>query len=75
MPSEVGKALSGGVHNLRLSFDERSLLWETTAGERISRPADAIHVLLWRKLRASRQEAEAAFNQIGMFLIEKESNK
>lgn len=73
--AENGTTRVGGINNLRLSEDEKALMWENNAGERISRPADSLHVYLWNKLRAMTQQSEAAFEQIAAFISAEEAKK
>lgn len=62
--SEVGRTLAGGINGLALSGDEKSLVWVNNAGERISRPADAIHVNLWRQFQECARDLLAANRQL-----------
>lgn len=73
--AENGTTRVGGINNLRMSEDEKALMWENDANERISRPADAIHIYMWRKLQNMMQEAEAAFEQIAQFIKAEEAKK
>lgn len=69
---EKGKTLAGGLNDLRISPDEKSLIWVNDAGELLTRPPDAIHVELWRQLRMARQAAESAGNQMAQMLADED---
>jgi len=64
----VSNSLAGGLNDLRVSPDEKTLIWMNDADELMTRPADPIHVALWRQLRRWKAAHESVSNQMAQML-------